>query len=174
MLGSSTNELKNQEQEFLNRQRSINSLPPEVLSHIFVLCEYAGRPTLNIRNDPTRGHPNLICQTTLPAICWYWRGVALDTPALWSRVTLSASPPFRLSALYLSRSGTEAPLDIELKLTEKHWGYSGSLGLMDTGSPSSTFLHRCPRWHNLEVEELLDSNQRPTCASRYIELPPVI
>ncbi|KAG8763780.1 hypothetical protein FRC11_012783 [Ceratobasidium sp. 423] len=62
----------------------------------------------------------------LQAVCSYWRSVALNTPALWSRVTLSDPPPFNLSALYLSRSGTEAPLDIEVKITDKHWGYSDS------------------------------------------------
>ncbi|CAE6474274.1 unnamed protein product [Rhizoctonia solani] len=107
-------------------QRSTNSLPPEVLSYIFILCEYANRPTWSMRNAPSRGYSNSFYQLTLPAVCKYWRSVALDTPMLWSRVTLSDSPPFRLSALYLSRSGAEAALDIEIKLTEKHWGYSSS------------------------------------------------
>ncbi|CAE6416067.1 unnamed protein product [Rhizoctonia solani] len=121
-----TNELKRQVQELDSSQQSINSLPPEVLSHIFVLCEYADRPNWNTRNVPTRGHPNSFYQTTLPAVCRFWRDVALDTTTLWSRITLSDPPPFRLSALYLSRSGTQAPLDIEIKLTEKHWDYSDS------------------------------------------------
>ncbi|KAJ1304416.1 hypothetical protein OPQ81_005564 [Rhizoctonia solani] len=73
-----------------------------------------------------RGVSNSFPQKSLPAVCHYWRRVALDTPALWSRVTLSDPPPFRLSALYLSRSGREAPLDIEIKITDKHWGYSDS------------------------------------------------
>ncbi|KAH7339454.1 hypothetical protein B0J17DRAFT_655203 [Rhizoctonia solani] len=123
---SATHEPKEQTGTTDNQRRLINSLPPEVLSRIFTLCEYANRTAWSIRNDLTRGHPNSFYQTTLPAVCSYWRGVALDTPVLWSRITLSDSPPFNLSALYLSRSGSKAPLDIEIRITDKHWGYSDS------------------------------------------------
>ncbi|CAE6435400.1 unnamed protein product [Rhizoctonia solani] len=109
-----------------NQQRPINSLPPEVLSCIFRLCEYADRPAWSVRNDLKRGYLHSFYQTTLPAVCSYWRSVALDTPALWSRITLSDSPPFNLSALYLSRSGSKVPLDIEVRITDKHLGYSDS------------------------------------------------
>ncbi|CAE6536105.1 unnamed protein product [Rhizoctonia solani] len=126
MSSSVTSGLRGPAQEPHNRQRHINLLPPEVLSYLFILCEYANKPTWSVRNISMGGHSSPFYQKTLPAVCSYWRSVALDTPALWSRVTLSDSPPFDLSALYLSRSGTEAPLDIEIRITDKHWGYSDS------------------------------------------------
>ncbi|CAE6469096.1 unnamed protein product [Rhizoctonia solani] len=117
--------MNRQARESENRQQPVNSLPPEVLSNIFLLCEYAIRPSryVRMRGTTTRGDFNLFCQTTLPAVSHYWREVALDTPGLWTRVTLADRPPFHLSALYLSRSG-EAPLDVEIRMTDKHWGYS--------------------------------------------------
>ncbi|CAE6435389.1 unnamed protein product [Rhizoctonia solani] len=42
---------------------------------------------------------------------------------LWSLITLSDSPPFSFSALCLDRSGTTTPLEIEIRLSNRLWGY---------------------------------------------------
>ncbi|CEL61053.1 hypothetical protein RSOLAG1IB_04293 [Rhizoctonia solani AG-1 IB] len=93
----------------------INRLPCEVLSHIFVLCKRA--------TCRKRGHPDLFCLTVLPAVCRHWRKVALDTKILWSIVTLADNPPFYFSELCLDRSGTATPLDIEIYVSNRFWGY---------------------------------------------------
>ncbi|KAJ1304420.1 hypothetical protein OPQ81_005568 [Rhizoctonia solani] len=98
-----------------NSRRPVNRLPCEVLSHIFILCK---------NKERERGYPDIFCLTVLPTVCKHWRKVALDTKQLWSLVTLFDPPPFKFSSLYLERSGTTTPLDIEIRLSNRFWGFS--------------------------------------------------
>ncbi|CUA76362.1 putative serine/threonine-protein kinase pats1 [Rhizoctonia solani] len=95
----------------------INKLPPEVLSEIFVICDRTW--------DPLDGNWNFfVCQIVFPSICRHWRKVALDTTALWNKVTLLDRAPWHFSKLCLLRSGSTAPLDIDLCMDEKFWAGS--------------------------------------------------
>ncbi|KAH7329822.1 hypothetical protein B0J17DRAFT_679832 [Rhizoctonia solani] len=83
----------------------INSLPSEVLAHIFELG------TASPEND--FGQENFPALVSL--VCNSWRTLALDTPTLWNNLTFDSdeSPPFTKTRTYIARSkGT--PLNIYL------------------------------------------------------------
>lgn len=102
--------LKQQEREYHNSHQHVNELPPEILSQIFVLCNHRRFST---SDDNWEG---FACRGRIPAVCRQWRKVALDTTVLWTRVRLSGPVSYHRSALYLSRSGSVAPLDIEIDM----------------------------------------------------------
>ncbi|CAE7136418.1 unnamed protein product [Rhizoctonia solani] len=108
-------QLETQRPGLKNSRQPIAMLPDDALSCIFTLST----PTKGRR----RGDSDMFCRTVLPSICRHWRRVAFDTKSLWSLVTISDSPPFKFSALCLERSGTTMPLDIEIHLSNRLWGY---------------------------------------------------
>lgn len=80
----------------------IKRLPHELLRHIFLL---------NFEEYPC-------CAWVLSAVCSLWRRLVLSMPALWSKirlVTTQAASPDTIR-LWLERSGTTVPLDIEIFL----------------------------------------------------------
>ncbi|KAK7018410.1 hypothetical protein R3P38DRAFT_2982623 [Favolaschia claudopus] len=88
----------------------VSSLPPEILSHIFVRCLSSKRPAKHLA-------PLLLTQ-----ICRLWREIALATPELWQAVALNArrdmvahahQNPERLLEMWLDRSAT-LPLTLSL------------------------------------------------------------
>ena len=60
-------------------------------------------------------------QVTVSHVCAHWRGVALDTPALWSEIDLEtgrhAGPSLRRASTYLSRT-KEYPLSISIDVNQ--------------------------------------------------------
>ena len=81
---------------------SINHLPLEIISEIFLLCPRGSLRRLQFERPPDprrRRAPLLLCQ-----VCRYWRKVALSLPLLWC--SLSGTGPF-----------TPHPAFIELWLT---------------------------------------------------------
>ncbi|CAE6462214.1 unnamed protein product [Rhizoctonia solani] len=89
----------------------INRLPPEVLSEVFVICDRTW--------SPFDGYWTVFAPQT--AACRHWRKVAIDTTALWTRVTLLDRPPWDFSKLCLLRSGPTALLDIDINMNESFW-----------------------------------------------------
>ncbi|KAK7046657.1 D-ser-dehydrat domain-containing protein [Favolaschia claudopus] len=80
----------------------IRRLPGELLRELFLWC--------------FDGHP--CCAWVLSAVCTTWRRQALTIPRIWSKIRLftnqSSSPD--TIRLWLERSGTSVPLDIEIYL----------------------------------------------------------
>ncbi|KAJ7280365.1 hypothetical protein C8J57DRAFT_1302422 [Mycena rebaudengoi] len=81
-------------------------LPPELLSHIFVLC--AEDDSDCIRKVDRM--PLLVLQ-----VCHAWRSLALATPALWARLTQEIWEPddITITDTWLSRSGA-CPLELDV------------------------------------------------------------
>ncbi|CAE6423596.1 unnamed protein product [Rhizoctonia solani] len=98
----------------IDQRVGVNRLPPEILSRIFLICDR----TWDISD---KGCTVFVCQTVLPAVCSYWRRVALDTTALWTKVTLLDRQPWHFSKLCLTRAGPTALLDIDLDMREDFW-----------------------------------------------------
>lgn len=76
-------------------------LPPEMLAHIFSL-------SLSTRRLPSQ----IPFEVTLSHVCGFWRGVALNTPNLWTRINIYSPRSSRLLTEYLRRSGSNLPLDV--------------------------------------------------------------
>ncbi|KAG6331874.1 hypothetical protein ID866_7217 [Astraeus odoratus] len=74
------------------------------------------------RWDPARGRQGLrngkCCAWVLASVCRSWRRLALSIPKLWSKIrvtTTQAASPDNIR-LWLDRSGTQVPLDIDIYL----------------------------------------------------------
>ncbi|KAH7339116.1 hypothetical protein B0J17DRAFT_659864 [Rhizoctonia solani] len=94
----------------IGQRVGINRLPPEILSAIFVACDRIWRH----HEEP--GWDKSKCRAILSTICSYWRKVAIDTTALWTRIVLSLYPPWHFTKICLTRAGPTALLDIELNM----------------------------------------------------------
>ncbi|KAF8600323.1 hypothetical protein BDV93DRAFT_525475, partial [Ceratobasidium sp. AG-I] len=72
----------------LAQPAQINTLPPEILSSIFVTVVDASIYACSTGDDSygTSEYPTLIS-----SVCTYWRRVALGTPYLWSHIDLMPS-----------------------------------------------------------------------------------
>ncbi|KAL5521523.1 hypothetical protein ACEPAF_2271 [Sanghuangporus sanghuang] len=85
--------------EFLSPMRR---LPDDLLRHVFAS---------SFEDVPC-------CAWTLAGVCCRWRRIALNMPRIWSKIrlvtTLNSSPD--TIRLWLERSGTRVPLDIEIYL----------------------------------------------------------
>ncbi|KDN36801.1 hypothetical protein RSAG8_10583, partial [Rhizoctonia solani AG-8 WAC10335] len=133
----------------LARDRAIaGRLPAEILSAIFIDCGY----TWNVGSyEPKKLFG---CQLTLPAVCHFWRKVALDTTALWKRVMIANDPPYDLLELFLSRSGI-SPLDISVYMDKAIEDYDDEAVAQSTAEEIHNFLQRrCSpsRWRTFRLE----------------------
>ncbi|KDN34204.1 hypothetical protein RSAG8_12710, partial [Rhizoctonia solani AG-8 WAC10335] len=74
----------------------LNTLPSEVLAHIFELG--TASPEIDF------GQEN--CSAPVSLICNSWRTLALDTPTPWTSLTMDSneSPPFTKTRTYIVRS----------------------------------------------------------------------
>ncbi|KAJ3514749.1 hypothetical protein NLJ89_g2196 [Agrocybe chaxingu] len=79
----------------------ISTLPPELLSSIFILA----RPQ-------SRFPPVLPFEVVISHVSRYWREVALSTPQLWSKIYIYSSASTKWIRPYLRRSGCYIPLDV--------------------------------------------------------------
>ncbi|KAH7310391.1 hypothetical protein B0J17DRAFT_687919 [Rhizoctonia solani] len=86
----------------IGQRVGINRLPPEILSAIFVACDRIWRH----HEEP--GWDKSKCRAILSTICSYWRKVAIDTTALWTRIVLSSYPPWHFTKICLTRAGPTA------------------------------------------------------------------
>ncbi|KAF8606166.1 hypothetical protein BDV93DRAFT_604690 [Ceratobasidium sp. AG-I] len=66
----------------------IHRLPPEILSHIFVVLVRASRYAASIGD---RSYDEIDYPVRLSSICVHWRQVAISTPALWSFLDICRS-----------------------------------------------------------------------------------
>ncbi|KAI0264251.1 hypothetical protein BC834DRAFT_277343 [Gloeopeniophorella convolvens] len=85
-----------------NYMRPINHLPPEILAHIFGLFESAA----------------LVIPVS--QVCQRWRGVALNTPSLWSVIREDDEPRV---ALCLMRRSQGAMLDVAFRIHMREDGF---------------------------------------------------
>ncbi|KAF9652297.1 hypothetical protein BDM02DRAFT_3153761 [Thelephora ganbajun] len=80
----------------------IRTLPHELLRHIFLL---------NFEDQPC-------CAWGIAAVCSLWRRLVLGMPRMWSKIRLVTTPYANADTirLWLERSGSTIPLDIEIFL----------------------------------------------------------
>ncbi|CAE6429494.1 unnamed protein product [Rhizoctonia solani] len=123
-------------------------LPTEILSMIFINCGHEW----NVGSyEPKRLFG---CQLTLPAVCHFWRRVALDLTALWTCVKIANDPPYDLLELFLSRSGV-SPLDISVYMGKSIEDVDDETVSQSTARDIYCFLRRhCSpsRWKSFRLE----------------------
>ncbi|KAJ7221893.1 hypothetical protein C8J57DRAFT_1198444, partial [Mycena rebaudengoi] len=87
-------------------------LPPELLSHTFVLCA---------DDDPDYFPAVDLVPLLLLQVCHAWRSIALATPALWARMNYQIWKPedIAIADTWLSRSGAY-PLDLQIVASYTH------------------------------------------------------
>lgn len=106
-----------------NNRIWINKLPNEILSRIFIIGEEMDQADDNEANDEDSNDeegPDIEFQELVTQVCRRWRTVAVNTPMLWTYITLSKPTPHRRAraALFLERSGSTIPLEVEIDITE--------------------------------------------------------
>ncbi|TFK91303.1 hypothetical protein K466DRAFT_483051 [Polyporus arcularius HHB13444] len=122
-------------------QSPITQLPVELLSYIFVLSAHTPDPEAREEDSQGAGSddisPCLSSSSTTPdvlaSVSRHWRGVARNTPRLWTRLCVTigdvmyhkGGPMFSLVSRYVSRSG-QCPLDIFVDARDPEWDFSES------------------------------------------------
>ncbi|KAI0718492.1 hypothetical protein C8Q72DRAFT_135905 [Fomitopsis betulina] len=110
-----------------NALAPISTLPPEILSNIFL--RIAGRGSA----DPARWEPRMVGRWIhVTHVCTSWREVALQCTPLWSHLHVPDSPKILEELLVRSRS---APLSITLQLR--------AMDTVDVEASASTLLGLC-------------------------------
>ncbi|RPD56501.1 hypothetical protein L227DRAFT_508326 [Lentinus tigrinus ALCF2SS1-6] len=120
-------------------QAPIAQLPVELLSYIFVLSAHTPDPRASEEDTQQEGSddisPCLTSSATTPdvlaSVNKHWRGVALNTPQLWTRICITIGDVmyhkegsmFSVVSRYLSRSG-RCPLDIFVDARDPEWDFS--------------------------------------------------
>ncbi|KAF4607517.1 F-box domain-containing protein [Pleurotus pulmonarius] len=85
---------------------SINSLPSELLLHIFDIC--VSTDTINTRQPTYQGAALSISQ-----VCGLWRRLCLATTSLWTRLQLECTHSYlEIAALFLQRLARQPPVEI--------------------------------------------------------------
>lgn len=99
----------------LNTVSPINTLPPEILSNIFLFLMLTTSFVRDSFDSHGRAHQWLRCTH----VCRHWRQVALQSPILWSFITLGADyPSLEAIRTFVSRS-VQAPLHIFVRQTDR-------------------------------------------------------
>ncbi|KDQ63268.1 hypothetical protein JAAARDRAFT_202742 [Jaapia argillacea MUCL 33604] len=129
-----------------NSLTPICSLPPEILSYIFILAQR--------QFDPYKGRD-------VTQVCHYWREVGIGCPALWADLALV---DYRWTELMLKRS-TQVPLTIRVHTTRRNW-----LGVIKIVRSMST---ETSRFKDVEIDaeahDLAKITQRWTSAAPQLE-----
>ncbi|KAF8606168.1 hypothetical protein BDV93DRAFT_521019 [Ceratobasidium sp. AG-I] len=93
---------------------SINRLPPEILSRIFVTLVRASQYAVFVHD---RRYDEINYPVQLSSICVHWRQVAISTPTLWSSIELLRSSDSFYDPQYLDmfyERSANAPLSVRL------------------------------------------------------------
>ncbi|KAF5382747.1 hypothetical protein D9615_002905 [Tricholomella constricta] len=98
-LMSRRHELESHLEQAVRLQSPVLRLPSELLSSIFVMG------VLGIRDDDP------VMVSTLMLVCRYWSDVALNTPILWTKISMSPHDSLEKARRKLERSRS-CPLDI--------------------------------------------------------------
>ncbi|KAF5369349.1 hypothetical protein D9758_002769 [Tetrapyrgos nigripes] len=102
-LMSQRRELEYHLEQAVRLQSPVHRLPSELLSSIFITG------VLDVGDD------NPVMVSTLMLVCRYWAEVALDTPILWSKISVSPHDSLEKARRKLSRSKS-CPLDITIDI----------------------------------------------------------
>ncbi|KAF9451523.1 hypothetical protein P691DRAFT_723992 [Macrolepiota fuliginosa MF-IS2] len=116
---------------------TINSLPPELLSSIF------------LHLWQVRRHQQLLpFQVTISRVCRHWRQIAISTPTLWSTITLFSSASLPCVDEWLARSGA-TPLDVRLDIYDAD--YRGDVDAVWIEKVLASVASNVHRFRNLLV-----------------------
>ncbi|KAI0064982.1 hypothetical protein BV25DRAFT_1822762 [Artomyces pyxidatus] len=132
----------------------IRRLPNELLRHIFLM---------NFDEYPC-------CAWILSAVCNRWRRLALSMPILWSKIRLVTSPNASADTirLWLERSGSRVPLDIEIFLQIQNQGASTTSSRPRARSPSSWPYLSTPPTAATHYVQIQANNAQPSTAIQII------
>ncbi|CAE6427223.1 unnamed protein product [Rhizoctonia solani] len=104
------NEIILLERKKKNDELIVNRLPHEVLSRIMLI---------GVESDHIIwrwGSRNIQSQQNASHVCSHWRAVAISAPLLWTFIHITSSVPSEYVALYLTRAGSTALLEIAIDL----------------------------------------------------------
>ncbi|KAI0037223.1 hypothetical protein K488DRAFT_75528 [Vararia minispora EC-137] len=124
----------------------IRRLPQELLRSIFLL---------GFDESPC-------CAWVLAAVCSLWRRLALSMPKLWSKIRLVTNPTASADTvrLWLERSGSREPLDIEITLQVRREGHPAPQSTrLRPRSPSPWGLHGPPHIHAAHYMQIHTGSQ---------------
>ncbi|KAI0713414.1 hypothetical protein C8Q76DRAFT_857263 [Earliella scabrosa] len=96
-----------------NASLLVNSLPPELLAHIFA----------TVATGSAWNNAHIVRATH---VCWHWRTIAIQNPSLWTRLVIHRSVHTDAIAEFLRRSGT-----MPLSFTVRVENVAGSPGGMN-------------------------------------------
>ncbi|KAJ3710949.1 hypothetical protein C8R42DRAFT_366005 [Lentinula raphanica] len=98
----------------------VSKLPPELLSHIFLLCQ---------KDKPA-------FQLIAAQVCSRWRDLAVGTPMLWTNIRITLENHYDLQPrldkmeTYISRSGPSSLIAVRLNVTEEEFEFAPFLKLI--------------------------------------------
>jgi hypothetical protein len=123
-------------------RNTINLLPPEVLSMIFI----AGKST--IKHHHTKAQTTsrqLPFEIVVSHVTSHWRAIAINSPRLWNTIESTYSEPMALERLsaYLARSKA-SPLDVDFEIYQNPFTFDRSIMLY-------MILPHVGRWRQLSL-----------------------
>lgn len=150
--------------------RSINGLPVELLSHIFLIGaqeEDSISFQSKTQDSEAEDDNSLEWRMLITRICRRWRHVAIQTAELWTTLTFCDEPPGHKQRTYLERS-QGAPLDIDVAnavaFVSSESRAQASFAVMATFALIAPHFHR---WRSLEITvsdySLMDYALRVLC-----------
>ncbi|KZT12031.1 uncharacterized protein LAESUDRAFT_163766 [Laetiporus sulphureus 93-53] len=129
----------------------INTLPTELLAHIFALGPDWNEYDEESEEDWEEDEPDFVILVS--HVCRHWREVAINTPALWTSIDFSEGHPYARSAVYLERS-ENAPLDLCIDFTEDGLDEEGEQAIKnmcDMQRILQLILPHVHHWRSLDV-----------------------
>ncbi|KAG8707523.1 hypothetical protein FRC09_001777 [Ceratobasidium sp. 395] len=99
----------------------IHSLPPEVLSNIFVIAKRSARLLCVQDVVPDDEPPKPSCLDHIMGVCAYWRHIAIDTSSLWTHIDLVTAGRwanrFMARAQYRLERAGDLPIELHIQDT---------------------------------------------------------
>lgn len=125
----------------------VNRLPPELLSYVFVLRAKEDDGEADVKDDAAyvTFYREPKWRYFVTQICRSWRGVAINTAALWTYIRFDDKQPYLRQLTYLQRSQA-ALLDIIIAFS------NSARGLQDV---FELIMPHAARWRTLKVEVAL-------------------
>ncbi|CAE6464171.1 unnamed protein product [Rhizoctonia solani] len=98
-----------------NSKQPINRLPDDILARIFLV-------TTGVSIRPRGAYRFTLFQDVAIQVCSRWMNVALASPTLWTHIHIREHLDDDDVALWVSRAGRDALLDIEVDILEPYCG----------------------------------------------------
>ncbi|KAF8319685.1 hypothetical protein DL93DRAFT_108124 [Clavulina sp. PMI_390] len=120
----------------------VNQLPPELLGEILQLS------TGLYKEPKAYSGWRMVWKTSALSVCYLWRAIVLNLPALWSQIYISGTTSQEEIATWASRAGNK-PLDIRLGFPRDHQDTNKKMSQKIISSWNSLETHHI---HSLRIE----------------------